>query len=191
MKRVFIIHGWGGFGGEGWQAWLKVELEKKSFKVVAPDMPDTENPKIEAWVSALAKLVGRCDEDTFFVGHSVGCQTILRYLAELPEGVKAGGAIFVAGWFNLQGLTVKEEEIAMPWLRLPIDLEKVKTKTTKFFAVFSDNDPVVPVEDEKIFQEKLGAETLILKNQGHFTGETDINELPIVLEKILAMAEIS
>ncbi|MDD4902220.1 MAG: alpha/beta fold hydrolase [Patescibacteria group bacterium] len=189
MKRVFIIHGWGGSGGEGWQAWLKDELEEKGFEVYAPDMPDTENPDIEAWVSTLAKLVGKCDEKTFFVGHSVGCQTILRYLAELPEGEKAGGAVFAAGWFNLKGLTFQEEEIAMPWLRLPIDLEKVKTKTTKFFAVFSDNDPVVPLSDEELFKENLGAETAVLKDKEHFTGETDINELPIVLEKLLAMAK--
>jgi uncharacterized protein len=188
MKRVFIIHGWGGYGGEGWQAWLKAELEKKSFKVYTPDMPDTENPKIEAWIPYLAKLVGKCDADTFFVGHSIGCQTILRYLAELPEAEKAGGVIFVAGWFNLQGLTVEEEETIMPWLRLPIDLEKVKTKTKNFFAVFSSNDPVVPTEDEKLFKENLGAETIILENKGHFIGEDGINELPIVLENILAIS---
>jgi predicted alpha/beta hydrolase family esterase len=189
MKRVFIIHGWGGSGGEGWQFWLKDELEKKSFEAYTPDMPDTENPKIEAWVPFLAKLVGKCDADTFFVGHSIGCQTILRYLAELPAEEKAGGAIFVAGWFNLKGLTVQEEEIAMSWLRLPIEPKKIKSKVKKIFAVFSDNDPVVPLDDEKLFKEKLGAETAILKNKSHFTGEDGINELPIVLEKILEMAE--
>jgi uncharacterized protein len=189
MKRVFIIHGWGGFGGEGWQAWLKDELEKKDFEVIAPDMPDTENPKIEAWVSFLAELVGKCDKDSFFVGHSIGCQTILRYLESLPDKEKAGGAIFVAGWLNLKLSEEEEEEVAAPWLESPINLEKVKAKTKKFFAVFSSNDPYVPVEDEKIFKEKLGAETLILENKGHFTGEDGINELPIVLEKFLAMAK--
>jgi len=189
MKRVFIIHGWGGAGGEGWQGWLKIELEKKGFQVFTPDMPDTENPKIETWVSALVKLVGKCDEETFFVGHSIGCQTILRYLESLPDDIKAGGAIFVAGWFNLKDLDVKEEENALPWLRLPIDLEKVKAKAKKFFAVFSDDDYYVPIEDEKIFQEKLDAETLIMKNKKHFTGEDGINELPIVLEKILEFSK--
>jgi hypothetical protein len=186
MKRIFIIHGWGGFGGEGWQAWLKDELEKNGFAVMAPDMPDTENPEIEAWVSHLAGLVGKTDEETFFVGHSVGCQTILRYLADLPPEDKAGGAIFVAGWFNLKGLSGEEEKIIMPWLKSPINLVKVKTKTKKFFAVFSSNDPFVPPEDEKLFKKKLGAKTLLLKDKGHFTEESD---LPIVLEKILEMSK--
>jgi uncharacterized protein len=189
MKRVFIIHGWGGFGGEGWQFWLKDELEKKGFEAYTPDMPDTENPKIEAWIPYLAQLVGKCDVDTFFVGHSIGCQTILRYLAELPAAEKAGGVIFVAGWFNLKGLSFEEEEIAMPWLRLPIDAEKLKSKAKKFFAVFSDDDPVVPLDDEKLFKEKLGAETIIFKNFRHLSGEDGIIELPIVLEKILEMAK--
>lgn len=185
MKRVFIIHGWGGVGGEGWQAWLKVELEKKGFQVFTPDMPDTENPKIETWVPLLAKLVGTCNQETFFVGHSVGCQTILRYLADLPAGEKAGGAVFVAGWLTLQGLDFQEEKIAAPWLRLPLDFKKIRSKTKNFFALFSDNDPYVPMEDEKLFQEKLGAETLLFKNKGHFTEEPN---LPIVLKKILAMS---
>jgi predicted alpha/beta hydrolase family esterase len=184
MKRVFIIHGWGGKGGEGWQGWLKKELEKKDFQVFAPDMPDTENPKIETWVPCLADLVGKCDQETFFVGHSIGCQTILRYLESLPDGAKAGGAVFVAGWLNLKDLSFQEEEIALPWLRLPMDFEKIKTKTNKFFALFSGNDPYVPVEDEKLFQEKLGTETLLLENMEHFNEPA---ELPIVLEKILEM----
>jgi len=29
MKRVFIIHGWGGNPEEGWLPWLKKELEAK------------------------------------------------------------------------------------------------------------------------------------------------------------------
>ena len=36
MKRVFIIHGWGGYPEEGWLPWLKKELEKNGFKVFVP-----------------------------------------------------------------------------------------------------------------------------------------------------------
>lgn len=184
MKRVFIIHGWGGTGDEGWQGWLKEELEKKDFEVFAPDMPDTENPKIETWVPALAELVGKCDEETFFIGHSIGCQTILHYLQDLPPEEKAGGAVFVAGWLSLKELTEEEKEIAEPWLNSQINFEKIKTKTQKFFALFSSNDPYVPVTDEKLFQEKLNAETLVLESMEHFNEPA---ELPIVLEKILSM----
>ncbi len=54
--------------------------------VQVPAMPNTAEPKIETWVPFLEKLVGKPDKDTYLVGHSIGCQTILRYLDGLKEG---------------------------------------------------------------------------------------------------------
>ena len=61
-------------------------------------------------------------------------------------------------------------------------LYRFTRKTNNFFAIFSDNDQYVSVENEKAFQEKLDAETLLMKNKGHFTEEIKI---PIILEKLL------
>ncbi len=73
MKRIFIIHGWAGSPIGDWIAWAKQAFEAKGFEVVAPEMPDTLHPNIEAWVSYLRDLVGKPDSNTFFVGHSIGC----------------------------------------------------------------------------------------------------------------------
>lgn len=62
-------------------------------------MPDTANPKIKEWVSELEKQVSELDENTYFVGYSIGCQTIMRYL-ENKETRKIGGILFVAPWLN-------------------------------------------------------------------------------------------
>ena len=77
--RVFIVHGWGAYPQDDWIPWLKGQLEDKGCEVYNPSMPDTEHPQIETWLSFLANLVGDVDENTYFVGHSIGCQTILRY----------------------------------------------------------------------------------------------------------------
>ncbi|MEK7531450.1 MAG: alpha/beta hydrolase, partial [Patescibacteria group bacterium] len=90
-----------------WFPWLKTELEKNGFQVHVPAMPESAEPKIEAWVSHLSKIVGDVDKNTYFVGHSIGCQTILRYLETLPADKKVGGATFVAGWFTLMNLAGK------------------------------------------------------------------------------------
>src|SRR3989344_3930633 len=108
MKRVFIIHGWGGFPEEGWFPWLKKELEARGFAVQVPAMPDTNEPKIETWVPHLAKLVGEPDEQTFLIGHSIGCQTVLRYLQTLKPGQAVGGALFVCGFLLLRKLETEE-----------------------------------------------------------------------------------
>src|SRR3989344_9568337 len=113
LQRVFIVHGWDGHPEEGWFPWLKRELEAKGFKVYVPQLPDAANPRIYNWVPALAAAVGEADEETYFVGHSMGCQTIARYLESLPEekqlatskplrkeARRGGGAVFVAGFFK-------------------------------------------------------------------------------------------
>ena len=187
-KRVFIIHGWSGYPNECWFPWLKRELEKKGFKVEVPSMPETNYPKIEKWVLFLAKIVGKPDKNTYFVGHSIGCQAILRYLQTIDA--KVGGVVFVAGFFTLKGLeTDEEKELAKPWLETPIDTGKVKKAARKFVAIFSDNDKFVPLENERTFKEKLGAKTIVLKKMGHMGSNDNITELPMVLSELLNMTK--
>ena len=190
VKRVFVVHGWAGYPEEGWFPWLKAELEAKGFEVIVPAMPESEEPKIEAWVSHLSLVVGPPDENTFFVGHSIGCQTILRYLESLPVDQKVGAGIFVAGWFTLMNLeTSEEKEIARPWLETVIDFSKVKRHTNKFFAVFSDDDRVVPLDNKGLFEQRLSAETAIETRKGHFSGDDGVTELPAVLEKLIEFSK--
>lgn len=185
MKKVYLIHGWGGSSKGGWFDWLKNELKKNNIEVYSFDMPDTNHPKIEGWVGYLKKNVKNIDEETYFVGHSIGCQTILRFLESLDENFKIGGCAFVAGWFNLRGDLAEDEEdveIARPWIETPIDTEKVKKTTTNFLALFSDDDPFVPVSEIDIFKKRLGSKTILKKNKEHFNEESEIKE---VLEFIL------
>jgi predicted alpha/beta hydrolase family esterase len=191
IKRVFIVHGWDGYPDEGWSPWLKRELEAREFEVFVPQLPNPATPRIESWVSALAEVVGEVDEWTYFVGHSMGCQTITRYLDTSPDGVKIGGAVFVAGFFKrLTNLEDDDEvrEIARHWLETPHDLMKVKSHLPKSVAIFSDNDPYVPLDNQDDFRDKLGSEIVIEHNRGHFSGARDwVKELPIVLEKVLLL----
>lgn len=192
VKRVFIIYGWDGYPEEGWFPNLKKELAKRDFKVQVPAMPKPTMPKIKTWVKYLTKIVGKPDQNTFFVGHSIGCQTILRYLESLPIDQKVGGAIFVAGWFTLINLKTKEERaIAEPWLKTTLDDEKIKKHTKKFVAIFSDNDPVVPQENQKMFSQRLGAKIIVEHGKGHFSGSDGVKKLPRALQAILEMAKIN
>lgn len=191
MKRVFIIHGWGGHPNEGWLLWLRKELQERGIEVVTPEMPNTNHPKITEWIDFLAAQVGKVDEDTYFVGHSIGCQTILRYLQRLDESEKSGGVIFVAPWLDKEGslhlYDEQEREIAKPWIEEPINLEAVKSHANKFVGIFSDNDECVPLHNKLRFENDLGAETFIEHSKGHFTEEDSVFQIPLVLEKLLEM----
>lgn len=185
-KKVFIIHGWDGYPEEGWFPWLKKELEQKGFEVFIPAMPNPDEPKIEEWVQFLANIVGNPDENTYFIGHSIGCQAIIRYLEKIDK--KIGGVVFVAGWFILSDMETEEEKIiGKPWIETRIDFSKVKTTTNNFVAIFSDDDKVIPLEEnKKLFEEKLNAKIIIEHNKGHFSGSDGVTELPMVLNSILS-----
>ncbi len=191
QKRVFIIHGWDGYPEEGCFPWLKKNLEEKGFMVENPAMPNPLKPTIDSWVAFLKDKVGQPDENTFFVGHSIGAQTILRYLESLDDEIKVGGVVFLAGWVNLtdEACEVEEDkEIAKPWLETPIDWIKVKKHTDGFVAIFSDNDPLVPFSDAEIFKDKLGAKIVVEYKKGHFSGSDGIKELPSILNSILEIS---
>ncbi len=77
--------------------------------------------------------------------------------------------------------TDEEKEIAKPWLDTPINFDKVEQHTKKFFAVFSDNDEVVPQENKRLFEEWLGAKTATEHAKGHISGSDALKELPVIL----------
>jgi hypothetical protein len=186
MKTIYLVHGWSGSPENCWFPWLKAELEKKGFQVKVPAMPNPDSPELKSWVSYLAGVVGEADENTYFVGHSIGCQAIMRYAQTLDKPV--GGAVFVAGFFRLLHLATEEEKIIVkPWLETPIDLEKIKKNIPKLTAIFSDNDTDVDLGDKELFEKNLGARTLVEHNKGHFSDDAGVTELPSALEAIVEM----
>lgn len=179
MKKVYLIHGWGGSSEEVWFDWLKQELPKKGFEVEAFDMPNTNSPKIEEWVKYLEKNIADEDigERTFFVGHSIGCQTIMRFLEKLHKHKKVGGCVFVAGWFDLINLEPEEMEIAHPWINSKIHFDRVLDHCNNFLAIFSNNDPYVHLDEIDKFKEGLGAKIIIKHGEEHFDDTLEIHEI--------------
>lgn len=190
-NRVIIVHRWDGSPTADWYPWIKKMLEERNFDVIIPEMPNTERPHISEWVPYLSDIVGEINENTYFIGHSVGCQTIMRYLETLEEGALAGGAFFAAGWFHIIESSLEsneEKEIAEEWTGTPINLELVKKHLKTSVALFSDNDPYVPLSDSKIFENELGSKIITHPKRGHFTSYDGVSELHVALNEILKMA---
>jgi len=189
-KTIVIVHGWDSSSKGDWFPWLQKECEKLGFETIVPDMPETETPEISKWVSRLKETVKSVDENTYFVGHSIACQTIMRFLAGQEK--KVGGAVFVAPWFNVINLESKEvEEVARPWIETPIDFNKLKKVLTKLTTIFSNNDPFVPFEEsKKIFEEKLNPKIVVVHNAGHVIAADGFTEFPEALTELKSIIGI-
>lgn len=187
MKRVYLVHGWGATSKSDFFPWLKKELEKKKIWSYFPDMPNTEEPKIKEWIGFLKKNIKEIDKETIFIGHSIGCQAVLRFLEILPSSVKIKKVILVAPWMHLDEKTIEEEgeevrEVARPWMETPINWEKIKSHCKEFICIFSSNDPYVPISNKDLFKEKLNAKSITLNNRHHFDMGNGIFELPEILK---------
>ncbi len=187
-KRIFIIHGWGGVANEGWLGWLKEELLLRGFEAFSLQMPDTEAPRVGSWVKAISESVGKTDKNTFFVGHSLGCQAIARYLQALPGAEVSGGAVFVSGFFrkltNMSQDRISKGVIS-EWLDNKTQFNKINKHLLKSTAIFSDNDPYVPFDNVADFKDLLKSKIIVEHNQGHFSGSSGLPKYDVILRAVL------
>ena len=191
MNKIYIVHCWDGTKDDGWYPWLDKQLSNENNIVYRFDMPNTTSPDIDEWVSFLDSKVESLDENTFFVGHSIGCQTIMRYL-QTKNMCKIGGILFVAPWLELLDFAIQDEEsfkVAKPWLNTKIDFEKVKQFTNNINCIFSDNDYFVSLDQKDKFEKLLDAKTIVVSGKGHISQDDGVYELKEILEECKNMLQ--
>lgn len=191
MKNIYLVHCWGGTSDDGWYPWLDRKISNNDNEVIRFNMPNTTNPVINDWIETLDSKVDKLDENTYFIGHSIGCQTIMRYL-EKKDVSKIGGMLFVTPWLDLLPKAIEDEEsynIAYPWLNEPISFDKIKNFTNNIYCIFSDDDYFVSLEQEKEFKNKLDANTIIVSNKGHISQDDNVYELQEILDLSKKMLE--
>lgn len=184
MKKIYLVHCWDGTSLDGWYPWITEKLNSSNVEVIKFDMPNTANPTISEWVETLNNKVDKLNDETYFIGHSIGCQTIMRYL-ETKEITKIGGILFVAPWLDLLPEALADEEsynTARPWINTPIDFDKIRQFTNNINCIFSDDDYFVSLKQEDEFKDKLNAKTIIVKSKGHISQEDNIYELQEILD---------
>lgn len=183
-KKLIIVHGWTGSPDRDWLPWLKSEMEKKGWEVVAPTLPNTNNPKLHEWLQSLTQVSGEVDEATYIIGHALGCITTLRFLENLSEGKSIGGAVLVAGFDN--PLNHKELD---NFFESPINWGKARSKSKEFVTIHSEDDPVVPADNGLRYKSYLGGKRILVNGYGHFAEKYGITALPLVLQELLEISK--
>lgn len=185
-ERVCIVPRWAGGADSDWYPWIRAELAREYGSAVQVDVLELPNPKeplIEQCVAALVTELGddpRALSETLLVGHSVGCQALMRYLASLaptgdePEGVEQ--LVCVAGWW-----TVDEPWPSIrPWIDTRIDLPRLRATAGRVSVLLSDNDPFTADwrANKTAWELRLDASVRVAPGGKHFNR----SEEPAVLE---------
>lgn len=180
-KNIIIIHGTGETPEYMWLPWVKKHLEEKGYNVSVPQLPNTDDPKLEEQLDFCLKNM-KFDPETIVIGHSSGCPLILAILEKIPVKIKQ--AILVAGYSVQLGTDPEGTKN----IKENYDWDRIKGRCDEFVFLNSDNDPWGCDDKQgKAMQKELGGKFILMRGQGHM-GSSFFNEpymeFPLLLELV-------
>jgi serine hydrolase len=132
-------------------AYLAHELGA-NYRIIAPEMPDADNPHYQPWRARIEQELKSIDEEVILIGHSFGGSVVLKYLAEGSYRKPARGLFLVSvpdwgpdGWAY--------EEFAVPH-----DVGS-RLSASRIFLYHSRDDPEVPFAHLAYYQGRLPTAT--------------------------------
>ncbi len=183
MTKIFFIHGSYGNPQENWFPWLKTELEKLGQEVFVPKFPTPEHQSLESWMKLFEPYLRQIDNDTIFVGHSLGPAFILSVLEKLSLAKPIKACFFVSGFVGLLG-NPDFDSVNRTFVDKKFEWDKIKRNCHKFQVYHSDNDPYVDLSHGEQLAKLLGVKLTIIPNAGHFNTKAGYTKFERLLDDI-------
>jgi predicted alpha/beta hydrolase family esterase len=175
--HIYIIHGYSASPADHWFSWLKEKLEEENNKVTIIDLPTPLIPDSKEWNEALKEQIKTIDENSFFIAHSLGCITLLKFLEESSIKKQIAGYILVSG-FNTSLPKLKQLD---SFLKRELDYEKLKNITNNKIVIGANNDYQVPIILTERLSFLLNADFIHLEKGGHFMASDGYIKFPFLL----------
>lgn len=173
-ERAVIFHGYGATPADHWFGWLADRLEADGTSAMIPALPNPLDPDARTWESAVGRALGRPDERTVVVAHSLGCLAVVRYLRSLPDAWRIGTLVLVSGFTDrLPALPELDEFIGDG-----CDVTGLGEHIDRIVVIRSDNDPIVPPALTDRLASLLGVSAQVVPGAGHFLSADGITSLP-------------
>lgn len=180
MKRVLILHGFGGSDYPHWQAWLACELIKNHYEVSFPQFPNKNNPDLNEWLEFLDKQIKHFDPQVI-VCHSLANILWFHYCQKYkPKQLEKLMLVAPVS----RNCDIQEIESFFPY---PI-VNNLYSK--EVIMASSDNDPYISIEEAIQLQQELNIGMKIMENAGHINASSGFGELSCALEWIERKDEV-
>ncbi|TPX04789.1 serine hydrolase family protein, partial [Schumannella luteola] len=178
LHRVVVLHGYTAHPGKHWFGWLRDELAPRGVAVEVPALPDTDDPRADAWTDAAVAAIGRVDAGTAVVGHSLGTITAIRAVgrafADQPDA-RLGSLALVASFVDPVPIYPELDPFTVG---LPA-LDALAARIDRRLVVRSDDDPEVPIALTAPVAGGLDAELTVVPGAGHFCESDGVTALPV------------
>lgn len=178
-STIYLIHGFTASSKANWFPWLKEQLQKNGIALIVPDMPNTNDPHLLPWLQKLEETAKDINENSIFIGHSLGCITALHFI--LKRNIKIKAAILVSGFMEENPMGIQKDGLS-EFMEETIDLETLKCLIPNRVMITAVDDDIVPTAATKKMGEKLEARLIELSGGKHFIDRDGFTEFPEVLE---------
>ncbi len=177
--RIILIHGFNANPEMNFHPWLRDELHKEGFEVLAPELPFSGEPDLAEWLKAMEELVGRLEPDDIILGHSLGGVMALRYLEAAEMTGTPRAVVLVAAPWSLKGNAMQS------FFTHELDADVLMWKANDFIIVHSKDDDKVPFDHAEKYAKMLKGKLLTREGEDHYMAE----QYPVLLEIIQRLAE--
>jgi predicted alpha/beta hydrolase family esterase len=178
--NAFIFHGTAGHPEENWFPWLRTKLESIGCPTIVPQFPTPENQTLDRWFETLKPFRSEIGSDTILFGHSLGGTFLLRLLEDLKTPVRT--SVIVAAPIGIPPIKNWDED--QPFIGKPFRWDQIRATSQRFIVIYSDNDPLVGLENGRLLSQRLGTELTLIPGAGHFNAAAGYLEFPRLLAEI-------
>ena len=161
-----LLHGYNGSPERDFFPWLKRELQKRGYRVYAPQLPNSTEPNIEEQVDFLLKqhVFG---PETIVVTHSLGGVVAMKLLPRIASRI--AGVVMVAPPLRTKFLDNKKRPVLDRATDWKFDFPKIREKADWITVIKDIADRVVPPDQPEEIAEKLEAKLVeVTANSPHF-----------------------
>ncbi len=180
MKKhtIYLIHGYTASPEANWFPDFRKQLESDTVAVHILKMPNSHQPDFEEWVNHMDNEIIDFDENSIFVGHSLGCVTALNYLSKYSSK-KIMGLYMISGF--VEGSPIPE---LLPFVKNVLSYSKLIKQAAIRVAITAKDDDIVPYQYSTILAEKLEADLTILETGKHFIDRDGFTAFPLLIKQI-------
>ncbi|MFE3227573.1 RBBP9/YdeN family alpha/beta hydrolase [Nocardia sp. NPDC059228] len=169
---MVVSHGLGARDDSVWFPAFEAELEGRGHRVVIPNLPGTDAPRLDPWRETLTAAAAGPARDIVLVGHSIGAVNVLRMLEAHDPGTGVfAGVVLVSASVHEVGYDLLAE-----FFKDDFDWSHIRRTAGQFRVLQAIDDPVNapdPLEHVNVLVRELGATALILPTGGHLGAAPD------------------
>jgi predicted alpha/beta hydrolase family esterase len=187
QRRLFLVPRWGGSARGDFYVQLEEVAKSAGFQLVALVPPKGLNPPdLQDTFSFLEKELLDVTDTDVLMGHSVGCQLLLRFFSRPETVVRARPRLVcVAGWIAVD----KSWGTLGPFLKDDADWHLVKRHVRGITLVISDNDRFTADYRANIaaWEKRFGSSfvaSVIVPGKDHFDAAR-ADELCVIITRLL------